>query len=138
MSPAFPTGSAESTVLNTTTEQTNFGLRLAQIAFRSRRRIATALAIVCALFLGFHVIFGQNGLTVYQQKRSDDKMLSKRIQELQQENVRLKAHTDRLQADSGAIEHEAREKLHYARPGEVIYTLDDKPKEEPKAPSTSN
>ncbi len=120
-----------------TAKQTQFGLRLAQIAFRSWRRIATGLAILCAIFLGFHVIFGQNGLTVYQQKRADDKMLSKRIQELQQENVRLKAHTDRLQADSDAIEHEAREKLHYARPGEVIYTLDDKPKNDVKAPQTT-
>ena len=29
--------------------------------------------------------------------------------------------------DPDAIEHEAREKLHYAKPGEVIYTLPETP-----------
>lgn len=91
------------------------------------------LAILCALFLGYHVIFGQNGLTIYQQKRAEDKDLTRQIQELQQENGRLKAHTERLQGDKDAIEHEAREKLHYARPNEVIYTLDDKPQDKSKS-----
>jgi cell division protein FtsB len=35
----------------------------------------------------------------------------------------LKGHVDRLQNDPNAIEHQAREELHYTRPGEVIYTL---------------
>jgi cell division protein FtsB len=34
---------------------------------------------------------------------------------------------DRLQSDPNAIEHQAREELHYTRPGEVIYTLPDAP-----------
>jgi cell division protein FtsB len=121
--------------LTPTPENPTLGLRVAQFAYRSRRRIATALAILCALFLGYHVIFGQNGLTIYQQKRQEDKALSQQIQQLKQENSRLKAHTERLQGDSNAIEHEAREKLHYTRPGEVIYTLDDKPKSDAKNPT---
>jgi cell division protein FtsB len=108
-------------------------LRAAQFVFLTRRRIATVLAIVCALSLGYHVIFGQNGLTAYQQKRAEDKELTQQIQQMQLENGRLKAHTDRLAGDKDAIEHEAREKLHYARPGEVIYTLDDKPQDKSKA-----
>ncbi len=36
-------------------------------------------------------------------------------------------HVDRLKSDPNAIEHEAREKLHYAKPGEVIYTLPPDP-----------
>jgi len=32
----------------------------------------------------------------------------------------LKGHVDRLQSDPNAIEHQAREELHYTRPGEVI------------------
>jgi cell division protein FtsB len=35
----------------------------------------------------------------------------------------LKGHVERLQSDPNAIEHQAREELHYTRPGEVIYTL---------------
>jgi cell division protein FtsB len=46
---------------------------------------------------------------------------------LQQENAHLREHVDRLKSDSNAIEHEAREQLHYAKPGEVIYTLPAEP-----------
>ena len=37
-------------------------------------------------------------------------------------------------ADAKA-EHEAREKLHYARPGDVIVALPDQPKPQPPAPT---
>jgi cell division protein FtsB len=39
-----------------------------------------------------------------------------------------------LQSDPNAIEHEARVILRYAKPGEVIYALNDKPdaKQAPK------
>jgi cell division protein FtsB len=47
--------------------------------------------------------------------------------QLQKENDRLHGHVDRLQNDPGAIEHEAREELHYTRAGEVIYTLPNAP-----------
>jgi cell division protein FtsB len=45
------------------------------------------------------------------------------IRDLEQENARLRQHIEQLKSDPDAIEHEAREKLHYAKPGEVIYTL---------------
>lgn len=109
-------------------------VRAAGFAYRMRRRIATAAAIVLAVFLGYHVIFGQNGVTAYQQKRVEDKELQKQIQQLQDENGRMKDHVDHLQNDPDAIEHEARERLHYTRPGEVIYTLNDKPVEKTSAP----
>ncbi len=73
--------------------------------------------------MGYHVIFGQNGLTVYQQKRQDTQMLDSQLHSLQRENELLKGHVDRLQNDPNAIEHQAREELHYTRPGEVIYTM---------------
>lgn len=92
-----------------------------------RRRIATAAAVALAIFLGYHVIAGQNGVNVYEQKRVEDKELQKQIQQLQDENARMKDHVDHLQNDPDAIEHEARARLHYTRPGEVIYTLTDNP-----------
>ena len=102
-----------------------------------RRRIATTAAVVLAVFLGYHVIFGHDGVTAYQQKRVEDKELQKQIQQLQDENGRMKDHVDHLQNDPDAIEHEARERLHYTRPGEVIYTLNDKPADKTAAPSPS-
>src|SRR5580698_5582235 len=87
------------------------------------RKVATGAAALLALGLGYHVIFGQNGLTVYQQKRQDAQSLDRQLHSLQKENDLLKGHVDRLQNDPNAIEHQAREELHYTRPGEVIYTL---------------
>jgi cell division protein FtsB len=91
--------------------------------FRVRRRIATALAVVLAVFFGYHVVAGRNGISAYEDKRAEDRELCRHIESLQQENDRLKEHVDHLKSDPDSIEREAREKLHYARQGEVIYTL---------------
>ena len=91
------------------------------------RKIATAAAAVLAVGMGYHVVFGQNGLTAYQQKRQDSQMLQSQLRSLQRENELLKGHVERLQNDPNAIEHQAREELHYTRPGEVIYTLPTTP-----------
>jgi cell division protein FtsB len=112
-------------------------VRAAGFAYRMRRRIATAAAVALAVFLGYHVIFGQNGVTAYQQKRTEDKELQKQIQQLQDENGRMKDHVDHLQNDPDAIEHEARERLHYTRPGEVIYTMNDNPADKTAATRSS-
>jgi len=108
-------------------------IRVAGFAYRMRRRVATAAAVALAIFLGYHVIVGRNGVTAFDQKRVEDKELQKQIQELQDENARMKDHVEHLQNDPDAIEHEARARLHYTRPGEVIYTLNDKPGEKTPA-----
>jgi cell division protein FtsB len=91
------------------------------------RKVVTGAAAILALAMGYHVIFGQNGLTVYQQKRQDAQSLDRQLHSLQRENDLLKGHVERLQNDPNAIEHQAREELHYTRPGEVIYTLPSSP-----------
>jgi cell division protein FtsB len=100
---------------------------------RSSRRVATVVAIVVAFALGYHVIFGANGLTAYQQKRHQHQMLQQEILQLRQENSRLQDQVQHLQSDPDAIEHEARVILRYAKPGEVIYALNDKPESKPAA-----
>jgi cell division protein FtsB len=97
--------------------------RLGNGVYGSRRKIATGFAAMLALTLGYHVVFGRNGLTAYQAKRHEAYYLGTQVQDLQTENGRLRNHVDRLGSDPNAIEHEARESLHYTRPGEVIYTL---------------
>src|SRR5258708_14114830 len=86
------------------------------------RKVATGVAALLALSMGYHVIFGQNGLTVYQQKRQDAQSLERQLHSLQRENDLLKVHVERLKSDPNAIEHQAREDLHYKRPGEGFYT----------------
>ena len=73
--------------------------------------------------LAYHVVFGQNGLTVYEHKRHEARDLAKEQVRLERENEFFRGHVTRLQSDPNAIEHQAREELHYTRPGEVIYTM---------------
>jgi len=104
--------------------------------YRTRRRVATGLAVGLALVFGYHAIFGQNGITAYAQKRSEDRMLATEIQKLQTENAQLKQRVDHLQSDPDAIEREARDRLHYTRPDEVIYTLEDRVPADPGKPDS--
>lgn len=88
-----------------------------------RRRAATVVAAALALVMAYGVIFGHNGLTAFARKRQEAQELQSQMQQLQRENARMKGHVERLQNDPSAIEHQAREELHYTRAGEVIYTL---------------
>jgi cell division protein FtsB len=108
-------------------KQTSFADRAANTLYRMRRRIATAAVIAAALVFGYHAIFGENGLSVYEQRRAEDRVVQKRMGELQQENARLAQQVKELKSDPDAIEREARDRLHYARPGEVIWTQDAPP-----------
>jgi cell division protein FtsB len=102
--------------------------RAGEAVYSARRKVATGAAAVLAVTMGYHVVFGQNGLTAYRTKRHDARELTLQMKDLQRENDELKGHVTRLTIDPNAIEHEAREELHYTRPGEVIYTMptDDK------------
>jgi cell division protein FtsB len=51
---------------------------------------------------------------------------------LHQENAQLRQHVEQLRSDPDAIEHEAREKLHYAKPNEVIVALPAPPRDQPQ------
>ncbi len=101
----------------------NPALQVAALVVRSRRLLATAFALVIALLCAWHAFFGQNGITAYAQKRSEDQALRSRIDKLAEQNRLLTEHVEQLRSDPDAIELEARERLHYTRKGEVIYTL---------------
>jgi cell division protein FtsB len=89
--------------------------------FRLRRRIATGGVLVLTTWLFFHVMFGANGWVAYEQKKNEIRELQQQVDALQQDS---RNHADQIKAlktDRQAIEKEAREQLHYARPGEVVY-----------------
>lgn len=88
-----------------------------------RRRGATVVAAALALGMAYGVMFGHNGVTAFARKRQEEQSLRLQMQQLQRDNARLQGHVERLQSDPSAIEHQAREELHYTRAGEVIYTL---------------
>ena len=86
-----------------------------------RRRLATAGVALLAAWLFLHVMFGANGMVIYQSKRAERQKLQAEIDKLQKENDLYMQQIRSLQNDPKAIEKEAREQLHYARPGEVVY-----------------
>jgi cell division protein FtsB len=100
---------------------------------RAWRPAGTGVAIALALLLTWHVVNGKNGVTVWQKKRVEDKQLRREIDDLERENARLRERIGKLTNSPDAIEHEAREKLHYAKPGEVIYALPDPPQSQQPA-----
>ena len=86
-----------------------------------RRRLGTLAVGVITVWLFMHVMFGANGMVVYKQKRAEYRGLQKELDGLQKENELYNKQIQALKSDSQAIEKEAREQLHYVRPGEVVY-----------------
>jgi cell division protein FtsB len=103
--------------------------RMLEFAARAWRPAGTVVVVTLALLLTWHVVEGKHGLSVWQQKRAEDQQLRKQIDDLRGENERLRHHVEHLKSDPQAIGHEAREKLHYAKPNEVIVTLPPPPSE---------
>jgi cell division protein FtsB len=110
--------------------------RALEFAQRAWRPAGTGVVVCLALLLMGHVVNGKNGLTVWRLKRAEDQQLQKEINQLQQENAQLRQHVEQLKSDPDAIEREAREKLHYAKPNEVIVTLPPQPKDQPQPTAT--
>ena len=107
--------------------------------YRARRRLATAGVGVLVIWLGFHVIFGANGMVVYQNKRSEYKKLQVEMQQVEEENKQLTKQVDELRNDPKAIEREAREQLHYTKKGELVYLLpNQKQAEKPPADASAD
>lgn len=94
---------------------------------RSRRKLATFGAVLLACLLAYHVVFGANGLVQYDQKRKEFRQVQEQNHSLEQQNQELEKQNQALKNDAQAIEKEARERLHYARSGEVVYTLPARP-----------
>jgi cell division protein FtsB len=106
------------------------------ILYPVRRRIATLGVVLLTAWLFLHVMFGANGMVVYKQKRADIDDLQKQVNALQLENQRYAEQIKNLKSDPKMIEKEAREALHYARPGEVVYVAP--PPVSPTKPATNS
>jgi cell division protein FtsB len=89
--------------------------------YGERRRLATGGVALLTAWLFLHVMFGANGMVIYRSKRAERQKLQTEIDKLQKENDLYTQRIRALQSDAKAIEKEAREQLHYARPGEVVY-----------------
>jgi cell division protein FtsB len=101
--------------------------------YGARRRLATAGLAALTIWLFLHVMLGANGMVVYRQKRAEYENLQKEIRALQKENDSYSDQIKALKSDPKTIEREAREQLHYTRPGEVVYVSPFSP---PPAPTS--
>jgi len=90
---------------------------------RNQRKLATATVVGLLCLIGYHAVFGANGFLAFHHKKSESHKLELEIQSLQQDNARREKEIKALKSEPQAIEKEARERLRYARPGEVVYTL---------------
>ncbi|HMF89002.1 MAG TPA: septum formation initiator family protein [Candidatus Angelobacter sp.] len=90
---------------------------------RVRPKLATGAVAVLVCLVGYYVVFAPNGLVAFHQKKMESQRLAEEIQALQQDNARREQEIKALKSSPHAIEKEARERLRYARPGEVVYTL---------------
>jgi cell division protein FtsB len=102
------------------------------------RRFGTLAAVILIVGLLLHAMFGANGMVVYHQKRSEMQSLQSEVQRLQKENDLYVGQIKSLKSDPAAIEKEAREQLHYTRPGEVVYVAPDLPQKPPTGQAKIN
>ena len=96
--------------------------------YTARRRMATGAVIVLTAWMFLHVMFGANGMVAYKTKRAEFQKLQGQLDQLQKENDQYSQRVKALQTDPKTIEKEAREQLHYAKPGEVIYVDSEPPR----------
>ncbi len=91
------------------------------------RRLATLVVVLLTVGLLLHAVFGANGMVIYRQKRDELKSLQADVDRIQKENDAYQARIKGLKTDPNAIEKEAREQLHYTRPGEMVYIVPETP-----------
>jgi len=112
-------------------------VRALKFAVHAWRPAASVMAVTLALLLVWHGVNGKNGLRVWQQKRVEDQQLRKDIDDLNRENTRLRDRVERLKSNPDAIGVVARDKLHYAKPNEVIVNLPPEQKTQAQPIGTS-
>ena len=88
--------------------------------YRTRRVVATLCVGVLAVLIGYKVVVGANGTMEWRAKRAEYQRLQQEIEKAKLEHQQLEDHVKKLQSDPNTIVKEAREKLGYVMPGEVI------------------
>jgi len=89
--------------------------------YRMRRVMATICIAVLAGHIGYKVVFGANGMKVWQSKRAEVQALEQDIGRIKFEHGQLDYRVQALQrGDPSVIEKEAREQLGLVKPGEVV------------------
>ncbi len=94
--------------------------RAAKWFYAMRRVLATLCIGVLAVLIGYKVVVGANGTMEWRAKRAEYLRLQQEIDKATLEHQELENHVKKLQSDPNTIVKEAREKLGYVMPGEVV------------------
>ncbi len=87
---------------------------------RMRRVVATLCIGVLAVLIGYKAVVGANGAMQWRAKRAEYQRLQREIDKAKLEHAELEDRVRKLQSDPNTIVKEAREKLGYVMPGEVV------------------
>jgi cell division protein FtsB len=101
--------------------------------YRARRVVATLCVGVLALLIGYKVVVGANGTMEWRAKRAEYQRLQQEIDKAKLEHEELENRVKKLQTDPNTIVKEAREKLGFVMPGEVVLV-----QPQPKADARTN
>jgi cell division protein FtsB len=89
--------------------------------YRMRRVLATLCLATLSVLIGYKVVFGANGMKVWEGKKSEAYGLQLEIDHMRDEQEKLQRHVDALRrGDPPTIIKEAREQLGFMKPGEVV------------------
>ena len=88
--------------------------------YHMRRILATLCIGVLAALIAYKVVFGANGTVEWRAKRAEYQKVQHEIEVDNQLHQDLQTRVRKLQTDRDAIIKEAREKLGYVMPGEVV------------------
>jgi cell division protein FtsB len=105
---------------------------------RTLYRNGILVLLLVSVVLIVHEIFGANGYLVLRQQQKERQDLQQKLEQLQRENDQLEKQIKALKSDPAAIERLAREQMHLAKPGEMIYTLPEKTPGNPPPSATQD
>jgi len=110
---------------------------------KTLRRNAIFVMALLSLAMLMHEVFGQNGYLTLRRERKEYSDLQQQIQTLSQQNQELERKINALKNNPSAVEKQARDQLHLAKPGEIIYMLPGKnsstaPETAQRTPSAPN
>ncbi|HTV64876.1 MAG TPA: septum formation initiator family protein [Bryocella sp.] len=106
--------------------------------YRMRRVLMTLCLAALTTFIGYKVVFGANGMKVWEAKKVEASTLQREIDHMVDEQAKLQRRVDGLRrGDSSLIEKEAREQLGYVKPGEVVL-FEQRSKSDLKTPAVAS
>jgi cell division protein FtsB len=98
---------------------------------KTLRRNAIFMLALLTLAMLVHEVFGRNGYLTLRHEKKEYTALHQQNQNISQQNQQLEQKIQALKNNPEAVEKQARDQLHLAKPGEIIYMLPD-----PKAVQT--